>query len=246
VDEELRKDPSGHYPRCDFATRDQYRHVVENIAKKSKKSELEIAKQAIQLAASSLQKDPADHHRSHVGYYLISTGRKELEKLTGFQPGFRLTLKRIIRSQPVSYYQLPIFVLTILFSILASLYAAEHTTNRLAVILTGLMYLLPASALAVLIVNWLITIFLKPQTLPKLELKDGIPEEFRTFVVLPCLLPSSDVLRELVSRLEVTYLANSEDTLDFALLSDFVDSDVEISPADESLLIKPQQRFPIE
>ncbi len=238
VDEELRKDPSGHYPRCDFATRDQYRHVVENIARKSKQSELEIAKQAIQLATSSLQKDPADHHRSHVGYYLISAGRKDLEKLTGFQPGLRLSLKRIIRSQPVLYYQLPIFVLTILFSTLAWMYAAEHTTNQLVVILTGLMYLLPASALALLIINWLITIFLKPQILPKLELKDGIPEEFRTFVVLPCLLPSSDVVRELVSRLEVTYLANSEETLDFALLSDFVDSDVEISPADESLLLQ--------
>src|SRR5262249_29883923 len=152
-----------------------------NIARKSKNSELEIAKQAIQLAASSLQKDPADHHRSHVGYYLISAGRKELEKLTGFQPGLRLALKRIIRTKPVSYYQLPIFLLTILFSTLASLYAAEHTDNQLLVTLTVLMYLLPGSALAVLIVNWLITIFLKPQILPKLELQDGIPEEFRTF-----------------------------------------------------------------
>ncbi|HEY7159864.1 MAG TPA: hypothetical protein VH815_01330, partial [Acidobacteriota bacterium] len=238
VDQELRRDPSGHYAHCDFATRDQYRHVVENIAKKSKQSELEIAKQAIQLAASSLQKDPKDYHRSHVGYYLISAGRKELEKLTGFHPGVRLTLKRIVRSQPVSYYQLPILLLTILFSALASMYAAEHTNNQFVVALTAFMYLLPASALAVLIINWLITIFLKPQILPKLELKDGIPEEFHTFVVLPCLLTSSDEVRELVSRLEVTYLANSEDTLDFALLSDYADSDVETSPADESLLLQ--------
>jgi hypothetical protein len=41
--------------RCDFATRDSYRHVIEEIAKRSKNSETEISAQAINLAAASRQ-----------------------------------------------------------------------------------------------------------------------------------------------------------------------------------------------
>jgi cellobiose phosphorylase len=236
VDAELRKDPSGHYARCDFATRDRYRHVIEDIAKRSKLLETEISAQAISLAAASLKKDPADHHKSHVGYYLIHTGRQELEKRCGFQPGFFLTLRRGIRSRPALFYQAPILLLTILFTALGSLYAARHTDDLSIVFLAGLACFLLASALAVIVTNWLLPLFLKPRILPKLELKEGIPEEFRAFVVLPSLLLNSAEVGELVSRLEVTYLGNSEDTLDFAMLTDFTDSDVQMSPADESLL----------
>jgi cyclic beta-1,2-glucan synthetase len=234
VDSELRKDPSGHYSRCDFATRDRYRHVIEEIAKKSAKTEIEIAAQASELAQNSKSKDPADVHRSHVGYYVIQTGRRELERSVGFQPGFTLTIRRAVRARPALFYQLPILVMTILFVALLFLYAAHY--NVRTAFLSFIFYLIPSSALAVLIGNWVIMLFLKPRILPKLELKEGIPEEYRTFVVLPCLLLNRAELHELVSRLEVTYLANNEDTLDFALLSDFGDSEIRISPGDESLL----------
>src|SRR3990172_5617221 len=115
VDAELSKDPSGHYARCDFATRDRYRHVIEEIAKKSNSSETEISAQAIDLAAASRQTDPADHQKSHVGYYLIDAGRRELEELAGFQSGFSLAFRRRIRARPVLFYQAPILILTILF-----------------------------------------------------------------------------------------------------------------------------------
>lgn len=236
VDAELRKDPSGHYARCDFATRDRYRHVIEEIAKTSKRAETEIAAQAIGLADSSRLKSPADHQRAHVGYYLIHAGRDELERSSGFQPGVFRTLRRGIRLRPALFYQTPILLLTTLLTALGSLYAAKHTDDLSSIILTGLVCLLPASALAIIVTNWLLPLFLKPKILPKLELKEGIPQEFRTFVVLPSLLLNSAEVGELVSSLEVTYLANSEDTLDFALLTDFTDCDVEMSPADESLL----------
>ena len=231
VDAELRKDPSGHYSRSDFATRDRYRHAIEEVAKKSTKSEIEIAAQAVRLAADVKQKNPEDTHRSHVGYYLIRPGRKQLEQLVGFHPGTTLSIRRFVRSHPFLFYQLPIVLLTVLF--LAILFQAADGNRPF---LTFALFLLPSSALAILITNWIVSISLRPRILPKLELKEGIPDEYRTFVVLPCLLLNRSEVSELVSRLEVTYLANSEDTLDFALLSDFTDSDKEISPTDESLL----------
>ena len=50
VEAKLREDPGGLYGRMDFATRDRYRHVVEEIAKGSHLSESEVARKAIQLA----------------------------------------------------------------------------------------------------------------------------------------------------------------------------------------------------
>ena len=57
VEKILRGDPSGVYPRQDFATSDRYRKVVEKIARGSKADELTVAGQAIEdRSASALAK----------------------------------------------------------------------------------------------------------------------------------------------------------------------------------------------
>ena len=50
VEQTLREDPAGVYPLMDFATRDQYRHVVETTARRSGRTEGEVARLAIHLA----------------------------------------------------------------------------------------------------------------------------------------------------------------------------------------------------
>src|SRR6185295_5085936 len=50
VEQKLQEDPGALYGRMDFATRDRYRHVVEEIAKGSQLAEWDIARKAIQLA----------------------------------------------------------------------------------------------------------------------------------------------------------------------------------------------------
>ena len=50
VEQTLREDPEGVYSRMDFASRDQYRHVVERVAKASPVSEVEVARRALRLA----------------------------------------------------------------------------------------------------------------------------------------------------------------------------------------------------
>ena len=49
-----------------------------------------------------------------------------------------------------------------------------------------------------------------PRPLPKLELRDGVPTHLRTMVVIPTLLTSQAEIQELIDRLEVHYLANSD------------------------------------
>ncbi len=72
----------------DFATRDRYRHAVEDLARGSGRSELNVARQALTLAANH------DQHTEDLGYYLISKGRPSLEHALGYQVSLRQRLTR--------------------------------------------------------------------------------------------------------------------------------------------------------
>src|SRR5678816_3785658 len=53
ADVELAKDPAAIYPRVDFGTRNRYRTAVEEIARWSKTSELEVISHALMLAGAA-------------------------------------------------------------------------------------------------------------------------------------------------------------------------------------------------
>ena len=71
VDAILAQDPSGEFSKMDFATRDSYRHSVESMAKRSDLTEPELCLAAVEWCRRSLQSDPTDRRRSHVGYPLV-------------------------------------------------------------------------------------------------------------------------------------------------------------------------------
>ena len=100
IEQVLRTDPSGDYARMTFETRDQYRHVVENIARRTRKSEAGIAGLAIECARQGAARDGADPRVAHVGYYLVDDGLPELERLTGYRPHPRDTTYRWIHRHP--------------------------------------------------------------------------------------------------------------------------------------------------
>ena len=88
----LRTDPAGLYTSTTFGTRDHYRHVVEHMARRSQRSEVEVARAAVDLAAVARRDGAArqpdyDPRREHVGYWLIDDGRGELELQTGYRMG---------------------------------------------------------------------------------------------------------------------------------------------------------------
>src|SRR5207248_9019523 len=55
VEQTLRGEPADVYGDMDFATRDRYRHVVEILARHSARSELAVARRAVELAQDSGQ-----------------------------------------------------------------------------------------------------------------------------------------------------------------------------------------------
>ena len=82
VEQTLREDPSGVYAAMDFATRDRYRHVVEELAKRSAQPESEVAQSAIELARgrSAAEQRNAATDAAHVGFYLSTRGVRQLER----------------------------------------------------------------------------------------------------------------------------------------------------------------------
>src|SRR5262249_52127280 len=76
----------------DFPTRNRYRDAVEGLAKDSRLSEEEIARQSVARAAASGE-GPASA-LSDPGYYLISRGRPGFEKEIGYRPSLPHRFRR--------------------------------------------------------------------------------------------------------------------------------------------------------
>ncbi len=61
VDQTLREDPTGVYPLMHFDTRDNYRHVIERLARHCSHNEVEVAQHALNMARIAAE-DPATIH----------------------------------------------------------------------------------------------------------------------------------------------------------------------------------------
>ncbi len=68
------------------------------------------------------------------------------------------------------------------------------------------------------------------------QLRGGVLESLRTLVAVPTLLTTAEEIAEQVERLEIHHLASSEGDLHFALLTDWVDADVDRAEGDAELV----------
>ncbi len=167
------------------------------------------------------RRQPRTKFARHVGYYLIDAGRPALERATGARVPLAERLRRWLRAHAAGAYFGSLFVLAVAM-VAAPLLFISGSVPGLTLGLLGLLLLLPASELAVLAVNYLVTSLLPPQVLPKMSFKkEGIPDDCRTLVVVPMLLTTPDAIQSELNRLEIRYLGNTDANLRFALLSRF-------------------------
>ena len=243
VDRTLREDPGGVYDKMDFATRDRYRHVVEKIAKSSRLSESEVAREAIQFAREGAAKNDGDDRAAHVGFYLIDRGLPQLERRAEVRRSPLEALRLLSLRFPLLFYLGIVALITAIFSggLLAKAHAGAVQDWHL--VLIGLPLLLCGSHLAVALVNWLATLLAKPHLLPRMDFSGGIPPESRTLAVIPTMLTSVQNVEDLVEALEVRFLANRDEHLHFGLLTDFGDAPEETLPEDEPLLRLARKRI---
>ena len=237
VDDVLRE--GSDFAAMAFATRNRYRTAVEELARRSGLTEVDVARRALEMASRPLVpgSDPLDAAaracRLDPGYYLIADGYADLERSLGLRPRLvRRVGRALVRAGGILY--------------LGSLAVATALTIGVVLLLSGdrggavlvvaIVALGPASELAVALVNRAVTRVLGPQTLPRLELEDGVPSEMRTLVVVPMLLATVADVDAQVAGLEVHYLGNPDGDVRFALLSDWLDAESEQVDGDDELL----------
>ena len=239
VDKVLRD--GSNFADMDFATRDYYRHAIEDLSRGSKHTEIEVAERALHRAkkarAERTDGQPQDDRRSDPGYYLISHGRWSFERELDFHVPSRRWILRLYVRAAVPGFLGTIAVLTAVILAFPLFHAREMGLHTGYLVLLGLLAAIPASDLAIALINRAVTDLLGPRTLARFELKEGIPTELRTFVAVPTLLTSEEGIKEQAERLEVHYLANPDGDLRFALLSDWIDAPTESLPSDEDLLV---------
>jgi len=236
VEDTLRTDPADVYSDMDFATRDRYRHVVESLARHSRRAEAEVAQHAIQLAAIGAQAKGRTDRTAHVGFYLIDKGLPQLEETLRSGGPWSTVIERSIRRFPLPCYIGGILGLTALATLGFAQQARAFDVHGGRLLAFTLLFLLGASQLALAVVNWLSMLLVKPRLLPRLDYSSGIPSDHRTMVVVPTMLTSIDSVDHLIETLEIHHLANRDPSLHFALLTDYRDAATETEPADAMLL----------
>lgn len=234
VEQILRKDPDGIYGQMNISSRNYYRAKIEKFAKIYSVSELHIAKEAIELAKNaffSREQETLDKSisskKSHVGYYLIGNGIKELENRQKGAMKNKTKAFRILSNNPAIIYMGSIIMSTFIFVAIAINYAMDNMeyNSVYMLIMVGLAVLIPASEIVVSFVNWIVCKLQKPSVFVRLELKDGIADNLRTMVAMPALLTDESRVVELLENMENHYISNSEKNLYFALIGAFKDHD---------------------
>jgi len=237
VEQTLREDPAGMHASQDFATRDRYRHIIEEVARVSSHSELEVARQAIALAQKAAEGSGINDRRAHVGFYLLDRGRPLLEQAVNSRLSWKSRGERMVRRCRLFLYLAPILLLTLLLTwfVLASIGGFDLHDWRHWCIATAAI--IGMSSLAVPLVNMLVTLTLPPRALPRMDFSQGIPSAHRSMVVVPTLLSKTQDIDDLLEALEIRYLGNRDPNLFFALLTDFRDAPECTQPADDELIL---------
>jgi cyclic beta-1,2-glucan synthetase len=229
VDEVL--NASSGFAAMDFATRNLYRTAIEELGRGSRLSELQIAHQVLitaGAASTDREKDP--------GYHLISEGRTRLERAIGFRSPWRDWRKRIAFTVGARDYVAAIAIVSGLVLACALALLQQAGIQGAMLWLLGILGIVPATDIAVSLVNRAVTRGVGASRLPGLALREGVPEELRTLVAMPVMLNSRAAVERHLHNLEIHYLASPDDQLHFALLSDWSDADSERLPSDDGLL----------
>ncbi len=223
----LGEDPSGDYAKLDFASRDLYRHEIEKCGLRSRKAgedpaavEERVTREAVALAGKA-----SDPRRRHVGYWFVDKGRDEWLSACGYRHR-GIHARRLIIRHPNLFYLATAALLT------AAIMAGAALIIQPEQPLWLLLFLLPALHVALAILNPIVTFTLRPRRLPRYDFQEGVPNEYRTFVVVPTLLLSRQNVENLLGNLEIHYLANRDPNILFALLTDFADSSTPEGPND--------------
>ena len=231
VEDILKQDPAGVYTKMDYKTKIYYRNAIKEIAEKTKISETYIAKKSLELAKiASLQKN-INKKKTHIGYYLIGNGLKELgEKL---EIKYSLTKNEELKAK---HYIMLAIIVPFILTLVLSFYTYFKSKSVLTGIVICILSLIPITEIYIKFINYILGKAIKPKLIPKIDMSYGITEDLSTFVVIPTIIKEKEKVEEIIKKLEVYYIANKSKNIYLALLGDCTASSKENEPCDDEVI----------
>ena len=224
----LQADPAGIYPAMDFDTRDRYRKVVEEIAFGARTPEWDVAERALELTRAHT----GAPRGGHVGCWLVAEGRVELERTVGFRAKPAVALRRWVIAHPGISYAGALLGFGSAALVVPALLLASLGAGVAAWVAGLVLSLTPAMIISVTLTHWVVTRFVPPRVIPKLDVERGLAAGCEAALVMPVILHKEDEVGRLIERLEAHWLSNPDPLMRIALLSDLADADAERLPED--------------
>ncbi len=182
VDAVLRE--GSDFASMDFPTRTLYRTAIEQLARGSAHTELEIA----QAVIAATRTGDASQRAQDPGYHLLSRGRRAFERAVGYRVPIGNWLGRCsVAIGPGGYIGAVLALAAIVLAVPLWILADQAVASSHLALL-ALLGLIPAVDVAVALVNRAVTRGFGATMLPGLALRDGVPANLRTMVVVPTLL----------------------------------------------------------
>ncbi len=223
----LKDDPAETYAKMDFDSRNYYRSKLERVAQKHNIEETKVASTAIKLSNQNI----STLKRNHVGYYLVGKGVDELLNNLNIKP------KPKPNKEQLQYlYIIAIAIFTVVAYALFWNFFKYNYDNIVVSLLLSFLLVIISNDLFITIFNYLLQKFSPINILPRLDLSQRIPDDYKTFIVIPTMITSEDHLDEIFEKMEEYFLGNKSDNLYLALLGEFTDSDTEFDAQDSSLI----------
>ncbi len=230
LEEILSKDPAGIYPKMDSESKGMYRGVIVKLAHRYKIEEQKIVNDVLELANTSWE---GLYQADHVGTYLLGKGYPILKAKVSKNPiDEKATRKKSVKG--TGYFLTLIFLLICIYVPLWFLLKKQQETEQTGLILLTLIVATPVFiGIGLELNNFIFTRHIKVKKIPSLDYLREIPDQARTFVVMPVIVSTMEQGMEYMDRLQKHYLANRQPNLFFALLVDYKDSPDQYSPEDE-------------
>ena len=230
VEEILKRDPVEVYSKMDHKTKEYYRGKIKEISKKTKISEIYIAKKMLELAQENFEKE-GENKKAHIGYYLIDRGINRLYDKLEY-----ISKKEDSPKNKTKIYILAIIVFTTIISGFLSYVLNLQIKNNWIAIASFILFLIPASEFVIQIIQNILNKVVKPKIMPKIDFSEGIDKKNSTIVVIPTIVKSREKVKEMMENLERYYLANKSKNLYFALLGDCSQSKNENEEFDKEVI----------
>ena len=230
VEEILKRDPAQVYSKMDYKTKDYYRGKIKEISKKTKISEIYIARKMLELAEENFKKD-GENKKSHIGYYLIDKGINALYIKLEYS-----TKREETEQNKTRIYILVVTILSIALSMLLSYAINLQIKKTIVSVISFILLLIPSSQVIIQMIQYILNKIVKPKLIPKIDFSKGIDKEHSTFVVIPTILKNKEKVQDMMESIEKYYLANKSENIYFALLGDCSQSSLKQEKFDEEVI----------